>query len=264
VVPDRVAPLVAVAILGVAALLVWRRADPGRPWDAAVVMSGISIATVVGIPLGTVLEELTDWRTTFLIWAGLSALVLACVASAVPSLPSNNAVSVREVFTLPLRNPQLRVVLIIVILFVLGHFGAYTYVRPFLEHGQFGTPVFITIVLMIFGIGGAVGNFVAGHTVNKSLNGSFILGCIGLVLSLLLLIIASDQLIVTITAMILWGVSFGVVQTRHPCSRAAVVWLKTCSALSWMWRAPARARAFIRSSRGALDGPSTRRSSGAQ
>ncbi|MFG1708686.1 MFS transporter [Nonomuraea sp. M3C6] len=39
---------------------------------AAIVMSGISIAAVVGIPLGTVVEDLTDWRTTFLIWAGLS------------------------------------------------------------------------------------------------------------------------------------------------------------------------------------------------
>lgn len=36
---------------------------------AAVVMSGISIATVVGIPLGTLLESAGSWRTTFLIWA---------------------------------------------------------------------------------------------------------------------------------------------------------------------------------------------------
>ncbi len=179
---------------------------------AAVVMSGISIATVVGIPLGTVLEELTDWRTTFLIWAGLSALVLTCVASLVPSLPSNNSVSVREVFNLPRQNPQLRIVLIIVIFFVLGHFGAYTYVRPVLEGSQFATPVFITVVLMIFGIGGAVGNFVAGHTVNKSVSGSFVVGCLGLLLSLLLLITVGDQLAGAVAAMILWGLSFGVVQ----------------------------------------------------
>ena len=40
---------------------------------AAVALSGISIAAVVGIPLGTFLESLTNWRTTFLIWAGVSA-----------------------------------------------------------------------------------------------------------------------------------------------------------------------------------------------
>jgi predicted MFS family arabinose efflux permease len=179
---------------------------------AAVVMSGISIATVVGIPLGTVLEGLTDWRTTFLIWSGLSALVFIGVAALVPSLPSNNAVSVREVFALPLRNAQLRVVLIMVIFFVLGHFGAYTYVRPLLEGGQVATPVLITVVLMIFGLGGAVGNVIAGRTVDRSVRGSFVVGCAGIVASLLLLIMTGDRLLGAIAAMALWGVSFGVVQ----------------------------------------------------
>jgi predicted MFS family arabinose efflux permease len=65
-------------------------------------MSGISIATVVAIPLGTVLESLSSWRTTFLIWSGLSALVFLAVSAIIPSLPSENAVSVREVLGLPL------------------------------------------------------------------------------------------------------------------------------------------------------------------
>lgn len=97
---------------------------------AAIVMSGISIATVVGIPLGTLLESVSDWRTTFLIMAGLSGLVFVAVVLTIPSLPSANAVSVREVFELPFRNVQLRMVLVMVVLFVLGHFGAYTFVRP--------------------------------------------------------------------------------------------------------------------------------------
>ncbi|WP_326824172.1 MFS transporter [Streptosporangium sp. NBC_01756] len=179
---------------------------------AAVVMSGISIATVVGIPLGTILESLTSWRTTFLIWAGLSVLVFLAVAALVPSLPSANAVSVREVFGLPVKNVQLRLVLFIVVFFVLGHFGAYTFVRPFLESNASATPVFITVVLIIFGIGGAVGNFIAGYTVNKSLRGSFIVGCVGLVVSLLLLLTIGDGQAGSIVSLVLWGLSFGAVQ----------------------------------------------------
>lgn len=179
---------------------------------SATVMSGISIATVVGIPVGTVLEDLTDWRTTFLIWSGLSLLVFLLVAAIVPALPSDNAVSVREVFGLPLRNAPLRSVLFIVVLFVLGHFGAYTFVRPFLEDHASATPLFITVVLIIFGIGGAAGNFIAGYTVNKSLRGSFAIGCTGLVASLLLLLAAGDGKAGAIAALVLWGLSFGVVQ----------------------------------------------------
>ncbi|GAA1818488.1 MFS transporter [Actinomadura chokoriensis] len=179
---------------------------------AAVVMSGISIATVVGVPLGTILEDLTSWRTTFLIWAGLSLLVLLAVAAVLPSLPSANAVSVREVFGLPRHNARLRLVLTAVVLFVLGHFGAYTFVRPYLEDTASASAVFITVVLMLFGLGGAVGNFIAGYTVNKSLRGSFIVGSVGLVSSLLLLPAIGGGKTGAVIALILWGVSFGVVQ----------------------------------------------------
>ncbi|MFB4305201.1 MFS transporter [Actinomadura sp. GTD37] len=179
---------------------------------AAVVMSGISIATVVGVPLGTILEDLTSWRTTFLIWAGLSLLVLLAVAAVLPSLPSANAVSVREVFGLPRHNARLRLVLTAVVLFVLGHFGAYTFVRPFLEDTASASPVFITVVLMLFGAGGAAGNLIAGYTVNKSLRGSFIVGSAGLVASLLLLLAIGGGRTGAVIALILWGVSFGVVQ----------------------------------------------------
>ncbi|WP_411081105.1 MFS transporter [Streptomyces sp. cmx-18-6] len=179
---------------------------------AAVVMSGISIATVVGIPLGTLLESAGDWRSTFLIWAGLSALVFLAVAFTVPSLPSANAVSVREVFSLPVRNVSLRVVLIMVVLFVLGHFGAYTFVRPYLEESTSAGVGFITVVLIVFGIGGAIGNFIGGHTVAKSLRGSFVVGGLVMVASLVMLLTIGANKAGVIIAMVLWGLAFGVVQ----------------------------------------------------
>ncbi|MBX6169578.1 MAG: MFS transporter, partial [Thermobispora bispora] len=179
---------------------------------AAIVMSGISIAAVVGIPLGTTLESLAGWRATFLIWAGLGALVFLTVVAVIPSLPSTNAVSAREVFGLPLKNMPLRLVLCAVVLFVLGHFGAYTFVRPYLEHSASATPLFITAALMVYGAGGAAGNFAAGYTVTKNPRGSFIAGCAGLVASLLLLLTIAHGQAGSIVTLVVWGVSFGVVQ----------------------------------------------------
>ncbi|MFI7288380.1 MFS transporter [Streptomyces anulatus] len=179
---------------------------------AAVVMSGISVATVVGIPLGTLLESSGDWRTTFLIWSGLSALVLLAVAVTVPSLPSANAVPVREVFGLPFRNVPLRMVLIMVVFFVLGHFGAYTFVRPYLEQDASATVGFITVVLVVFGIGGAVGNFIGGRTVERSTRGSFVVGGLIMIAALVMLLTVGANRIGVIAAMGLWGLAFGVVQ----------------------------------------------------
>jgi len=179
---------------------------------AAVVMSGISIGAVAGIPLGTTLESLTDWRTTFLIWGGLSALVLVAVAVLIPSLPSDNAVSAREVFRLPLRNGPLRLVLTAVVLFVLGHFGAYTFVRPYLEEHAAATPLFVTILLMAYGVGGAAGNLVAGPIVARNARRGFIGGSIGLVTSLVLLLTLGQTQAGAVVTLILWGVTFGIVQ----------------------------------------------------
>lgn len=189
------------------------RLVPGRHASraAAVALSGISIATVVGMPLGTFLESLTSWRTTFLIWSGLSALVFLAVAAIIPSLPSENAVSVREVFGLPHKNVRLRLVILAVALYVLGHFAAYTFIRPFAENNSAATPAFITALLVIYGIGGAAGNFIAGYTVTKNLRASFVVACVGLVASLLLLLTIGHGQAGLIISVILWGVSFGAV-----------------------------------------------------
>ncbi|MGF6887099.1 putative MFS family arabinose efflux permease [Nocardia sp. GAS34] len=176
---------------------------------AAVALSGISIGTVVGIPLGTFIGGLTSWRTTFLIWSALAAVILVLVLATIPSLPSENAVSAREVFALPVQNPALRIVMLTVVLYVLGHFGAFTFIRPFLEKTDSASTAFITVLLVVYGIGGAAGNFIAGHTVNKNPRASFKVACGGLVFSLLLLLTIGHSHAGALVAMALWGVSFG-------------------------------------------------------
>jgi predicted MFS family arabinose efflux permease len=176
---------------------------------ASITLSGISIATVVGIPLGTLLAGVSSWRTTFLIWSGISALVFVAVAVTVPSLPSDSAVPVREVFGLPRRNAGLRVVMVTVVLYVLGHFAAYTFVRPFLEKDASASATSITVLLMVYGAGGAVGNFLAGYTVTKSLRTSYLSARAGLVVSLLLLLAVGRSPVGAAVALALWGVCFG-------------------------------------------------------
>lgn len=176
---------------------------------ASIALSGISIATVVGIPLGTFLAGVSSWRTTFLIWAGLSVLVFAAVVVTVPSLPSDSAVPVREVFGLPRENARLRMAMATVVLYVLGHFGAYTFVRPFMEKNSSASATFITGLLMVYGLGGAIGNFLAGYTVTKSLQGSYLAARAGLVLSLLSLPAVGRSHVGAFAALALWGLCFG-------------------------------------------------------
>ncbi|NUP49155.1 MAG: MFS transporter [Catenulispora sp.] len=176
---------------------------------ASIALSGISIATVVGIPLGTFLAGVSSWRTTFVIWSGLSALVFVAVAITLPSLPSDSAVPVREVLGLPKKNAGLRLAMVTVVMYVLGHFAAYTFVRPFMEKTSSASAAFITGLFIVYGIGGAAGNFLAGYTVNKSLKGSYLAARIGLVLSLLLLLAVGRSHVGAFATFAVWGVCLG-------------------------------------------------------
>ncbi len=176
---------------------------------AAIALSGISIGAVVGIPLGTFIGGLTSWRTTFLIWSGLAVVVMLLVLATIPSMPSQNAVSAREVFALPVRNARLRAVMLTVVLYVLGHFAAYTFIRPFLERADSASSAFITTLLIIYGIGGAAGNFLAGHAAARDPRVSFMVSCGGLAVSLLALVTTGQSRVGAIVSVALWGVSFG-------------------------------------------------------
>ncbi|WP_324194426.1 MFS transporter [Nocardia blacklockiae] len=179
------------------------------PRAAAVVLAGMSIATVVGMPLGTLIEGLTSWRSTFLIWSALSVAVFVAVLALVPSLPSSSAVPVREVFRLPVANRGLRAVMFTVTLYVLGHFGAYTFIRPFMEQHAAASAAWVTGLLIVFGVGGAIGNFVAERTVDTNLRATFVVACSGLVASLVLLLAAGHTLAGLTVSIVLWGISFG-------------------------------------------------------
>lgn len=176
---------------------------------ASIALSGISIATVVGIPLGTFLASLSSWRTTFLIWSGLSTLVLVAVAVTIPSLPSDNAVPVREVFELPRANVRLRQVMVTVVLYVLGHYGAYTFVRPFMEKEAHASSGFITGLLMVFGAGGAIGNFGAEYLIKKNLKRTYLGARVTLVASLLALLGLGHSQAGALIAAAVWGLAFG-------------------------------------------------------
>ncbi|WP_370374328.1 MFS transporter [Catenulispora sp. GP43] len=176
---------------------------------ASIALSGISIATVVGIPLGTFLAGISSWRTTFLIWSGLSALVFLAVALTIPSLPSDNAVSVREVFELPRVNVRLRQVMVTVVLYVLGHYSAYTFVRPFMEKNAHASSAFITGLLVVFGAGGAIGNFGAEQLVKRNPRGTYLVARAALVVSLLALLALGHSRAGALVAAAVWGLAFG-------------------------------------------------------
>ncbi|MFF7727275.1 MFS transporter [Streptomyces sp. NPDC008001] len=129
----------------------------------SLVFSGIAVASVLGVPAGTLAGGLGGWRAAFAAMGAVSLVVAVVLAVLLPPLPPERAVRLGEVTGL-LRLPAVRAALLVVLLLVTGHFAGYTFVRPALERlsGAGAGAGLISGLLLAYGAAGVAGNFLAG------------------------------------------------------------------------------------------------------
>ena len=173
----------------------------------ATIFSGIAVASVLGVPAGTFLGELAGWRAAFVVIGVLAAVVAVATAAALPALPAERAVPLRGVPAL-LGNPRVATGLVVVALLVVGHFGAYTYVRPVLEQvGGLGAPMVGTL-LLVYGVAGVLGNFVAGAAAARSARRT-LAGLAGLLVAAVVLLALAPSVPAAAVALLVWGLAYG-------------------------------------------------------
>ncbi|MEU1150816.1 MFS transporter [Streptomyces sp. NPDC005863] len=134
---------------------------------------GLNLATVLGVPLGVLLEEHLGWRSAFWSIAGLSLLALALVAWRPPVAPvpvAGGAVDELRV----LRNPQVQIAILITALAMAGVFTAYTFVNPILTSmGGFDAST-VSWLLLLVGCGSLIGNLIGGKLADRALMPSLV------------------------------------------------------------------------------------------
>ncbi|MFE2976184.1 MFS transporter [Streptomyces sp. NPDC059258] len=215
--PDFATMVVARVLVGVGMGGVWAvaaglavRLVPAKSAGAAttLVFSGIAVASVLGVPAGTYLGDLAGWRAAFLAAAGLGAVVLVAAALLLPRLPAERTVPLGGALRLT-RDPRLRTGLIVVGFLVTGHFAAYTYVRPVLEDVSGVGAGTIGVLLLVYGIAGAAGNFLAGAGAARSPRRTLLV--IGTVLALTVVALPwlGGSPVLAAVLMALWGLGYG-------------------------------------------------------
>lgn len=136
-----------------------RVAPEGRRSTAlSLIVTGSSVAMIVGLPLGRAVGLLVGWRATFLLIAALSAIVFIILAVSLPKTPSDNDVSIKSLPAL-LRTPGLGGIYLLTVIIITGHYTSYSYIEPFLAQVAGMSNTLITIVLSIFGIVGIIGSY---------------------------------------------------------------------------------------------------------
>ncbi len=178
------------------------------PRAISLIFSGVSIATVSAAPIGAYLGDLWGWRNVFLLAAVVSVVVLAFQMLTLPRLPPLTSPDVSTLFVL-LRRPGVRLVMIAIGLSISGHFAGFTYVRHFLEQVPHLPVTAISLILLAYGVGGFIGNFVGGALVARSVKGAIIAGSAAIAVLALVLFVGGSSGVVAGIAVGLWGFAFG-------------------------------------------------------
>jgi predicted MFS family arabinose efflux permease len=174
----------------------------------AVMMTGVSVATVCAAPLGAWLSSTLGWRLAFHMTAIVGVVALVVQMATVPSLPSMGSTSL-STLGVALRRPAIRISLLATFCIASGHYAAFTYVRPFLEDISKLDAASLSLLLLGFGVAGFFGNLLGGIISQRSARVAIAASAIGITGAMAAAVVAGSSHLVASAAVILWGLAFG-------------------------------------------------------
>ncbi|MGW0367144.1 MFS transporter [Streptomyces sp. NPDC002990] len=164
-----VASLAHGAFFGIGSVVAAELVAPEKKAGAiATMFTGLTVANVVGVPLGTFVGQTFGWRVTFLIVAALGVLGLLGIARLVPELPRPGGVRIRHELA-AFRNVQVLLAMAMTVLGFGGVFAAITYITPMMTNVADFADTSVTWLLVLFGLGMVAGNLIGGRLADRAL-----------------------------------------------------------------------------------------------
>ncbi|ETK33702.1 MFS transporter [Microbispora sp. ATCC PTA-5024] len=157
------------AFFGIGSVVAAELVAPEKKAGAiATMFTGLTVANVVGVPLGTLVGQTAGWRVTFAIVAALGVAGLAGIALLVPELPRPEGVRLRHELA-AFRNAQVLLAMAMTVLGFGGVFAAVTYIAPMATGVTGFAESSVTWLLVLFGLGMVAGNLIGGRLADRAL-----------------------------------------------------------------------------------------------
>ncbi|ALG28380.1 MFS transporter [Glutamicibacter halophytocola] len=171
----------------------------------AIMFTGLTAANVLGVPFGTLLGQHAGWRSTFWAISGIGVLALIGILVLVPVIKhAAEGISLRKelgAFT----SLQVWLSLGVTILGYGGMFGAFTYIAYTLTEVTGFNESTVPWLLMLFGVGLFVGNWLGGRMADKSIDRTLLFFIAALLVVLIAFGALASSPVATIVALFLMG-----------------------------------------------------------
>ena len=166
------------AYFGIASIVGASLVAPSRRgWAVSMMMMGLTVANVLGVPLSTVLGQGLGWRWTFVLVTVIGVLTVLAITAFVPAVAAlPGASAARELGAL--RSRQVWLTLLTGAVGFGGFFAVYSYITPTLTDVSGYRESAVPIVLALFGLGMTLGNMVGGRLADWSIDRTIFLGLV--------------------------------------------------------------------------------------
>ncbi|KRM58055.1 transport protein [Secundilactobacillus malefermentans DSM 5705 = KCTC 3548] len=171
----------------------------------AIMFTGLTVATVTGVPLGTFIGQLAGWRLSFIFLTIIGAIGLLANLLLIPNgLPNPGKTSIKGILTV-FSNRKIVYALLMTAFGYGGTFAVYTYISPILEKLMGYSTSAVVWLLLVYGVMVAIGNTVGGRMANSHPEKALIKMFAGLAGSLLLIGFFINQSVLGLIAVLLMG-----------------------------------------------------------
>lgn len=172
---------------------------------------GLTIANIGGVPLATWLGQTIGWRTAFFAISALGVITMWSLFKALPQGSTGRRPDIKAEIKVLTGLPVI-IALLTTVLGASAMFTLYTYIAPSLQHLTQATPTFITLMLVLVGLGFSIGNHFGGQYADRSINRTLIVLFIVLIVSMLSFPYLAQSPLGAAIALIIWGAAaFGLV-----------------------------------------------------
>ena len=156
-----------------------------KPQAIALVQAGLTIAVMIGVPFGSFLGGLANWRVVFGIMIILAVITMLGMMKFTPHVSLSAEANISKELTV-FKNPHILIVISIIVFGYSVVFTTYTFMEPMIHDYAPFKIIGLTVCLFLFGLGGVIGNLVTGsvpeHALTKYLFYTFFLLFITIIL----------------------------------------------------------------------------------